>query len=64
MKSVYVSPEFEIEEFKITQDLLNESGTPDIEKGEEELGLKIFLNGVVYPPHFSLTSNYCYGGYL
>lgn len=39
MKSVYVSPEFEIEEFKITQDLLNESGDPpEIEKGEEEIG--------------------------
>lgn len=40
MKSAYVSPEFELEEFKITQDLLAESGDPpeEIGKGEEELG--------------------------
>lgn len=38
MKSAYVSPEFELEKFKITQDLLAESGTPEeIEEGGEEL---------------------------
>lgn len=44
MKSAYVSPEFELEKFKITQDLLAESGDPsgtsepeEIDKGEIEL---------------------------
>lgn len=38
MKSSYVSPEFELEKFKITQDLLAESGNPEeIEEGGGEL---------------------------
>lgn len=39
MKSAYVSPEFELEKFKITQDLLAGSGNPpeEIEEGGGEL---------------------------